>query len=548
MYETLLKLIASTLAVLALAQLSGGAELGPLIRISGDSPFRGNDADNVAAQSGINFLGSEVEPYVVIDPTNRQHLVSFWQQDRWSNGGARSNVVGVSMDGGETWQVNSLPGLTLISGAKAREFEPQRATDPWLSFTPAGELYAMSLLVESTGRASAMVVNKSTDGGLSWDEPTTLVESLTSPPFHDKGSITADPRDADVAYAVWNQAHGPAMFTRTTDGGRSWQPARVVSSRVGGGHQVSVLPNGDVVDTFSQQDGGSELSLIRSNDQGETWSDAIEIAEFRHGASHGIFVGSFNAFNPDEPFSDLNSVNLLRTGGGFHDVAMDPRNGNLYAVWSDGRMREPKPLAEPLSAFLVDRIGVAFAMSTDGGETWSEPIQIDGTPLDIELDNQQSFLPSIAVAADGSIGVTYYDFRHNAIFEPGLATDVFFIRCGGDCAECTSWRDEERLTDVSFDFEQSPSANGLFLGDYHSLVADGNDFLAIFSQPHDADPASVFFRRIVADVPEPSAACLIVSGLLGLVTYGRSRIRLRGNTAPGTARSLIRAPADCAAN
>ena len=42
----------------------------------------------------LNYLNSEVEPQVAVDPTNPSHLVGAWQQDRWSNGGAHGLVAG----------------------------------------------------------------------------------------------------------------------------------------------------------------------------------------------------------------------------------------------------------------------------------------------------------------------------------------------------------------------------------------------------------------------------------------------------------------------
>jgi len=59
-----------------------------------------------------------------------------------------------------------------------------------------------------------------------------------------------------------------------------------------------------------------------------------------------------------------------------------------------------------------------------------------------------------------------------------------------------------RLTDASFDLRQAPQLvgaggpEGFFLGDSMGLASDGKDFLALFSQPYDSDPASVFARRI----------------------------------------------------
>ena len=47
----------------------------------------------------LNYLNSEVEPWVSVDPRNGSHLVGAWQQDRWNNGGAHGQVAAYSTDG-----------------------------------------------------------------------------------------------------------------------------------------------------------------------------------------------------------------------------------------------------------------------------------------------------------------------------------------------------------------------------------------------------------------------------------------------------------------
>ncbi len=73
--------------------------LGPLRQVSGLSPFEDCEADKGISFGGVNFLNSAVEPWVVVNPTDHDNIVGFWQQDRWSNSGARGNVLGVSFDG-----------------------------------------------------------------------------------------------------------------------------------------------------------------------------------------------------------------------------------------------------------------------------------------------------------------------------------------------------------------------------------------------------------------------------------------------------------------
>src|SRR5260370_31456277 len=88
--------------------------------------------------------------------------------------------------------------------------------------------------------------------------------------------------------------------------------------------------------------------------------------------------------------------------------------------------------------------------------TWSVPIRVNRTPLDIPLVNRQAFFPSIAVAADGTIGVSYYDFRFNDA-NPGLPTDRWLVLCHPSSASpatnAANSRSAVRLPDSPFNME-----------------------------------------------------------------------------------------------
>ena len=169
-------------------------------------------------------------------------------------------------------------------------------------------------------------------------------------------------------------------------------------------------------------------------------------------------------------------------------MSANPQNGNLYAVWEDGRFSN------------FQHNDIAFSLSADEGLTWSEPIRVNQTPLNSAPANRQAFLPSVAVAADGTIGVTYYDFRFNDV-SSGLATDFWLVRChpsfAAPATNSANWGHEVRLTETSFDTETAPTPFGAyFVGDYEGLASSGNDFLASWSQPYDMDLDSIFFRRV----------------------------------------------------
>jgi hypothetical protein len=171
-------------------------------------------------------------------------------------------------------------------------------------------------------------------------------------------------------------------------------------------------------------------------------------------------------------------------------IAMDRSSGTLYAVWLDGRF----------SNFQYNSI--ALSTSTDGGFTWSNPIQVNQTPNTVPPIDRQAWNPTVAVAADGTVAVSYYDFRNNTP-APGALTDYWLAYSRPSAAAAAtnpaSWN-EVRLTNTSFDLEQAGTRfeGGFFLGDYDGLAAVGNDFVAVWGMSDATKPEDVFFRRAIS--------------------------------------------------
>jgi hypothetical protein len=470
------------------------ASAAPPVVASGPSPFLLCSADNAAVQQQFSTLFPNAEPETRsdINPTNPLNLVGMYQQDRWNNGGARGLVASWTKNGGATWRPVVVPGISKCSGGIY-----DRASDPWLSFAPNGDLYAISLSFDVFDTHNAIIVNKSTNGGESWGPPLEVTADNTN--GLDKQSITADPYDANRVYAVWDRFLSPpginasdqgkihaqsyvqqAWFSRTTNGGAGWDPPRVVfnpGTHAGTiGSIIVVRPNAthDLIDGFilfadhKSKIRGSQIAVVRSTDHGATWSqNPIIVAQ-----TDPTFPG------PVDP----DTGRPIR-GGELPDFAVDPASGKLYAVWEDDT-------ATPG----IDAI--MFSQSADGGFTWSPAVKINQTPTTIPAGNQQAFTPTVKVAANGTVGVTYYDLRFNTP-APGLPTDYWLVRCSSACTSSSSW--SETHVAGSFDEEQAAFARGYFLGDYEGLTTSGNVFQPFFVQAVSGaagNPSDVYFSTV----------------------------------------------------
>jgi hypothetical protein len=417
--------------------------------------------------------------------------VAVWQQDRWSDGGAHGLVSAVTHNSGTTWTQSSTlaPFSICAGGTVANEGDFERASDPWVTFAPNGDVYQISLSFNDSNVENAMLASKSIDGGDTWSNPKTLIRENTGSGglFVDKESITADPYNSSRVYAVWDRSKFPSekenllapvvsfalrgtiQFARTTSAGTTWSTKTIFDPQANQfsiGNQIVVLPNTthDLVDvTFLSTSGGSSRSwkveVLRSTDHGDTWSAPIKVSD----------VLAVNVVDPD-------TGHLIRTGDIVPDIAVDPSSGNLYAVWQDGRFSSP-PKGHA-------HAGIAFSRSTDGGLTWSAPIQVNKVP------STQAFTPNVQVASDGTIGVTYYDFRNNTS-AAGLPTDYWFVHChpsSQDCLDPSNWA--ESHVGGPFDMETAPDAVGYFVGDYEGLARAGTSFLSVFGKANDGNTSN----------------------------------------------------------
>jgi hypothetical protein len=501
--------------------------------------------------------GSAVEPSIAVNPVNPSNIVTVWQQDRITNGGALEAQIAYTLNGGRNWKHTTVP-IQICTGGIA-----QRVSDVWLSFAPDGsKVYLCGLAFNATFNAASptqngVFVTTSTDGGASWSTPaivnTFTLSYLNEPtgqyPFPDKTSVTANPNRNDTAYVVWEEFpftanegdHADTLMSRTFDGGQTWSLPSLVynpfpdlvatglsnniwndnqtignvivvlpedkdgkkSDQISGNHREKTVINfmtriyatpGATTDeyfndSFPYQFTLQDFALVRSKDGICFETSAIVIASESFNAT-AVFTGGYTYDSNGNITGGVGT--LLRTGDFIAQFAVNPSNGNLYAVWQSSRFRPDQ----------LDQI--ALSTSRDGGETWSQPVRVNKTPQNAA--NPQAFTPFVAVTAEGKVGIIYNDFRKNEVlFSPQTKTDEWFVLYqevedlqGGNTGIGLDFVKEVRLSECSYIAENGPTTSqGVMTnGDYSFLTASKETFYAAYTKSFKGPftAPAVFFR------------------------------------------------------
>jgi hypothetical protein len=203
--------------------------------------------------------------------------------------------------------------------------------------------------------------------------------------FHNEPSIAVNPGNPLQVVAAY-QAHASVAFSQ--DGGNSWKTAAGTASTA---YKVS----GDVSITYDKH-GAAILCYIAFDKLGTEnyWA--------RGATRNGIFVRrSADGGATWEPQERVVIAQPTKPGIPFEDKSYivadntnSPYAGNLYVGWTE---------------FTLEDSAILFSRSSDGGQTWSPPIDISthhGLPRD---DNGAVEGFSGAVAADGTLYAIWAD-------------------------------------------------------------------------------------------------------------------------------------------
>lgn len=380
----------------------------------------------------IGTLRDPNEPSIYINPKNPDLMMA----------GANLDNYYFSDDAGFSWSESRISSSTLgIWG------------DPCIVVDTLGQFYYFHLS-NPPGPAwiDQIVCQKSTDNGISWNQGSGI--GLNGNKAQDKEWAIVDEKTNNI-HLTWTQfdAYGSSnsadssviMFSTSIDQGNSWSVPLRINKTAGDcidsdntveGAVPAIGPEGEIYVSWA---GPLGLMFDRSLDGGLTWlENDIFVSEIPGGWDYGI-----------PGISRANGLPITCC-----DLSNGEQRGTIYINWSDQRNG-------------TDDTDIWLVKSTDGGNSWSEPIRVNDDPP----GKQQFFCWMTVDQSTGKLWFVFYDRRNYN----DVMTDVY-MAVSSDGGESFT----------NFKISESPffPTEDVFFGDYTNISATNNIVRPIWTRLH----------------------------------------------------------------
>jgi hypothetical protein len=392
---------------------------------------------------GQNIVGDAAnEPSIAVDWTDPSKMVIGWRQFDTISSNFRQAGWGYTTDGGQSW---TFPGV--IDPGVFR-------SDPVLDSDSAGNPYYNSLTVQ--GGDYLCAVFRSADGGMGWDGGTPARGGDKQWMVIDKSGGVGDGH----IYADWTSYWSscpPGFFTRSTDGGDSYEACTVIPDDPYWG-SLAVDPGGRLY-TVGAYD--SDFVVARS-DNARFAGEAVDW-DLSTVVDLGGSIGSFGGPNPEGLLGQANIAIIPNTGPAGVAIcvlcSVDPPGG--------------------------DPLDIRFARSTDGGATWSAPVRVNDDP-----GSAWQWFGTMSASPSGRIDAVWLDTRDH----PGTYLSSLYYAYSTDGG--MTWSENERLSEA-FDPQVGwPNQNKM--GDYFDMDSDELGFRLAWAATFNGEQ-DVYYGRKTLD-------------------------------------------------
>ena len=341
--------------------------------------------------------------------------------------------------------------------------QPPYSSDPIVSFSDDGWCFVTAL--PYGGGTAGIQVATSTDGGITFstgtqvtpngsaDKEWTWIDNFPSSPYYHR------------IYVAWMDfAGGSAVrLNYSTDRGATWSAQSTVASTAYQFPQPVVLPNGDVLVTYSPN--GGQVGYRRSTDGGVTFGSLNAISSLTQPPcppdDSGCFIWRLNAIP---------------------SAAVDSNTGDTVVTWADGR---------------TGTAIVYYSRSTDNGATWSAAAQMAppgaGSIYQVE--------PWVTTDETGVFHAVWYDDRDNP------NTSIFNIYYSQSTDEGQTWSPAVRISTATSDLRIGiPSSYAGAAGDYINVTAAQGNVYAVWTDTREGTGEDIYAVRgtIPQGTPTPT--------------------------------------------
>ena len=379
---------------------------------------------------------TQSETSIFVSPVDNTFVLNSNNSTGW-NGSTITGLFGTSYlltdDGGLTW------------GGSVQGAGGSNSGDPAAIISLTGRQY-IGFIHSNSGQG----VSYSDDDGVSWTS--VLAGAPTGGTILDKNHLWIDNSPSSThegnIYDAWTDFNtGSDIFiVRSTDDGLSYSSPVNLSAPIGGGSHdqgvnIQTGPNGEVYVTWAIYDSWpsdeSAIGFIKSTDGGATY-----------GAPERIITNIRGIRNSTTSKNQrVNSFPSMAV-----DISGGPNDGTIYIVWTN--------IGVPGTNTGTNR-SIYMSKSADGGANWSTPSKVNQGPGG---NGNESYFPWITSdPITGTLSVIFYDDRD--VSSTQVEAWVSNSADGGD-----TWEDF-RVSDVAFTPQPISGLAGGYMGDYLGISA-----------------------------------------------------------------------------